>query len=446
MNHRSSILIILIALSILFTGCKETPTTPFVADGTQEITTIESSQNQSPDTMDDASDIPSHINEDILTSEKYGSVYIDADVTSKVENPASIQTILPDRFSQEDVDEMVQLFFPGKQLYKESSEKTKEQIASEIETIQEELSHPENLTDDDISGMEYALNQLKEEYPSAPDQISGEPTSATLAINPESDNESLYVIADLGFKEASSLDVVNFRDGSLRSFMIVYLDYDKIFLSSILLSGKDAAGQVMSLADAQEKALEYKQALNLSGLELYDVQTGMTEDQTAQGYIATFRQGMDGTAIAKPQILDFSGTRQDLAATWPSDELRIKFDDDGISAIEWNNKGMLEGTTEQVQLISFDCILQTAEQQLRNKYAWNDHVQYQTEVHIDRIVLEYTLVPKRDDVGTFVLTPAWNFYGGILCVYEDGTTEELYEGRDDICHISINATTGSLIS
>lgn len=452
MNRQFITFSVLILSAILLTGCKETPDAQYIADGNQPIIIMEEAQDASPNQNEVAvqnendSSIPSHISESILESEKYGRVYIDADVLSRIENSASVQTILPGSFAQSDIDFMLQQFFPNKDLFEAITEKTKEQIANEIEKIQEQLANPAELTEDDISGMEYALDQLKEQYPTAPEQLAGEPASPLLAVNPESENESLYIAADLGFSMPSTLDVVNFRDGSLRNFLVLYLNYNKIFLTSNFLSGKDAAGQSMSLETAKEKALAYQQELNLSGLELFEVQTGMTEDQKAQGYIAVFRQGIHGSAIAKPQIIDLSGTKQDLAAKWPSDELRVKFDDQGISAIEWNNKGTLVASPAQVETISFQNILEIAKQQLRNKYAWNENVQYQTEVHVDRIVFEYSIIPLRDEVGAFMIVPTWNFYGGILCKYEDGTIEEFYEGRDDICHLSINAANGSIIS
>lgn len=444
---RQTIAVIAWTLSFaVLSGCKQTPGTQFVADGNPPIVTIEQDHSAPAGPAENDVEIPSHIREELLTSEKYGRVYLDADVLSRITDGAFIQKVLPDVFSQSDVDFMISTFFPEKRLYKASAEKTKEQIATEIEKIQEDLSHPEDLTEDDISGMEYAQKQLQEQYPTAPEQLSGEPASALLAIDSESKNESLYVTADLGFREASSLDVVNFRDGSLRNFLVLYLNYDKIFLSSKLLSGKDAAGQALTLEMAKEKALAYKQELNLSNLELFDVRTGMTEDQTAQGYIAIFRPGLHGSAVAKPQILDFSGTKQDLAAAWPGDELRIKFDDQGISAIEWNNKGILAASPEQTEMMDFQNIMEIARQQLKNKYAWNENVSYQTEVHVDRIVLEYTITPMRDEAGAFLIVPAWDFYGGILCKYEDGTTEEFYDGREDICHLSVNAANGSILS
>lgn len=446
MKHQITKFVVFALLLSVLSGCKQTPNAQFVADGNQPIVTIEQDQNEPASQAESDAEIPSHVDEDILTSEKYGRVYIDAEVISRITDAAFIQTILPDVFTQTDVDFMIQTFFPKKQLHKATTEKTKEQIANEIEEIQEDLSNPEELTEDDISGMEYALKQLQEQYPTAPEQLSGEPASTLLAINPESNNESLYVTADMGFSEASSLDVVNFRDGSLKNFLVLYLNYDKIFLSSKILSGKDAAGQALTLERAKEKALDYQSELQLSNLVLFDVQTGMTEDQKAQGYIAILRQGLNGSAIAKPLILDFSGTKQDLTAEWPSDELRVKFDDQGISAIEWNNKGTLVASPERVETIDFLSIMEIAKQQLRNKYAWNENIQYQTEVHVDRIVLEYTMIPMHDEIGTFLIVPTWDFYGGILCKYEDGTTEEFYDGREDICHLSINAANGSIIS
>ena len=444
--------ILLGSMAILF-GCNKTDNLQS-STSEQTVVTIEKEHSEEPQTESKPEDngmiaeeeeIPEHIDEVILSSEQSGRVYIDADVTKAILDTPCIQAIQPSTFTQADVDFMLGHFFGGKALSGATSEMTKDEIDAEIAEITQALSDAKDLTEDDIAGMKNALNQLKEQRANAAEEKTEVPATTQLAINPDSGSEALYVTADLGFSQPSSLDVVNFRDGSHISFLVLYLNYDKIFLTSTALSGKDAAGQSMTLAMAKEQALLYQQELKLTNLALYDVVTGMTEDQSAQGYVAIFRQSVQGLALAKPEITDFTGSRPDLAAAWPSDEVRIKFDDQGISAIEWNNKGTLVGAPEPSKILPFESIMGAARLHLALKYAINEDAQYQVDVHVDRVTLEYALIPKPEQASAFLIVPAWNFYGGVLCKYEDGTSEEFYGMRQDICHISINAIDGSVI-
>lgn len=455
MKIRFLLCAVLLGSMAIFIGCDRTGYSQSGADEQPAITIEKKKSAEKPQTESNSEDagendkenvIPAHVTEDVLSSEQYGRVYIDADVVSSISEPICVQTVQPGAFTQADVDFMLSHFFEGKPLSGATLEKSKDEIDGEIAQITQTLSNAKNLTEDDIAGMKQALEQLKAQREGAAEKKTDTLATTKLAINPDSQNEALYVTADLGFSQPSSLDIVNFRDGSHISFLVLYLNYDKIFLTSTALSGKDAAGQSMTLAMAKEQALRYQQELKLTNLALYDVVTGMTEDQSAQGYVAIFRQCLNGSAIAKPEITDFSGNRPDLAAAWPSDEVRIKFDDLGISAIEWNNKGTLVGALEPTETLPFKSIMGAARLQLALKYPLNEDAQYQVEVHVDRVVLEYSLILKPEEAGAFLVVPAWNFYGGVLCKYEDGTSEEFYGMRKDICHISINAIDGSVIS
>lgn len=441
---------ILLVMILILVGCQSQKDLLLTQEEIR--VTIQSTQQQAPEQGELSSStegeeaLPDHIEEDILTSERYGRVYINAGVNAELFSATFTQRIFPDKITQSDVDFMLEHFFQNAVLSNSDPEITKAQIESDMKEISSALANPEDLTQDDIAGMEAALQTLKIQLSGAPNEETASPGSTLLAIHPESKNEALYITADLGRKTRSTLDIVNFLDNSNISFLILYLDHNKVFLSSTELTGKDAAGQVMTLQEANRKALVYQQELNLSNLVLFDVQPGMTEDQLSQGYIAIFRQGIAGHAIAKPEVLDLSGDRPNLGDQWPSDELRVKFDDSGITAIEWNNKGSLAGMPEPVETIPFSFIIEVAKKELANKYAWNENVQYPVDVHVDRIALEYVVAPQEGENASFAIIPAWNFYGNVLCKYEDGTSEEFYGARTDICHVSISAIDGSILS
>lgn len=75
-----------VMLLLFLTGCREIPDASSIEeDGQPTAILIETVQEETEGEADRSDDISSHVTKDILVSEAYGRVLIDADVTSSID-------------------------------------------------------------------------------------------------------------------------------------------------------------------------------------------------------------------------------------------------------------------------------------------------------------------------------------------------------------------------
>lgn len=437
-------ILILLSLStlLLFTACKPTPVVTAVINKNEGV--LEEKINE-----DYAGEIekktPEHIEEDIYSSPGQYSILVNADVEQPTQAAFSVYSIVPDDFTQDEIDKFISYFFGDKPLYAENTILTKEMIQERVVTIKAEMETMDD-NSDDLAGAQAALKQLEEQYKTAPTTVTQTEITSKLSIPPDADFEMLDAYVDSGYNKMSSFSVYNQRN---RQSLYINIDLDRIFLGLTELAGKQAANQTMTIETAKEHAINILDEMGIENIVPVNVETGMTEDQSKQGYIVTFRQSVNGTPIALNQILNYSDS-QDMSVKWSSDELRVILDDEGVSALYWIDKGkILNELNSNIELLAFNDIYDIAKQQLKNKYSWIDtsdyNINYERTVHVDRIVLEYTCAQEKDKPGYYLLVPAWNFYGGNTLKFENGQTEEEQGLRKDICVLSLNAVDGSVI-
>lgn len=425
-------------------GCQSTPENVIVINKNEGI--LEEKINQKYE-GENTFEIPKHIDEEIYKKEGKYSILIEADI-NEPEQAATypVFSIKPDDFSQEETDRVINYFFKNTPLYAEDYTMTKDMIRDRIVQVKAEIQNMTGENSDDLTAAQENLQELEKQYETAPETIEKTEITPELVYNTELGCNVLFARADLRFNKLSSIEVNN---RGLFQSMSIRLDQDRIFLSSAMLAGKKAENQQMTIKEAEDKATKVVKDLGIDNMTPVMVETGMTMDQSKQGYIVTFRQSAKGRPVALNTILDYS-EKADMAAKWLSDRLRVKLDDEGVSAIEWSYKGKIqEELTSNVKMLSFTEIYDIAKQQLKNKFAWIDTavngMNYYQTVHIDRVVMEYACVPEKNKPECYLLIPVWNFYGGIELKIESGQTKEQYNGRTDICILSLNAVDGSAI-
>ena len=103
---------------------------------------------------------------------------------------------------------------------------------------------------------------------------------------------------------------------------------------------------------------------------------------------------------------------------------------------------------ENVPLLSFEEMLTHFTQGIKFKYAWIDDGTNSegtvdaASINVSNIKLGLTVVPEKDNVGRFMLIPAWDFFG-TETTYRDGSAGS--SAYFDRSFITINAIDGSII-
>ena len=440
---KKAFLFLLLFIVVFVLGCKETPEEVYVISKEEnlleqivDITIVE----------DQEITTPSHIDEVVYEKKNLCSIIVDAATHMPNVTEFPVVKITPEKIPQSVLDLLIQEFFPSQLFYLKPKEKSRDQISEEILQLTEDMENME-LGSDDIETAMNVLEQLKEAFADAPETVQIEYVDPVFVEQEETKYEIFSAYTDSGYQQPSWVDVINSTDGSLWNMLTIYIDRDRIFLPM------DHAETYMDKTEfPEEEALSLAnkllQTLGIDGFEVMEIDEAYAETAEEYGYAVRYRRSINGMPVTDSQIIDYTGNHTPMAARWNSDTICIRIGKHGVTAFEWDNYGHIdEVLSSNVELMEFNSIYDIARQQLKNKFAWieNKNVGYTQKVYIDRIAFEYRCVAKKNTNGEFILVPAWNFYGNILCENKDGTSFLQYEGRDDICHLSINAIDGTVI-
>lgn len=428
-------------LCFLLAGCQKTQSDIVVIDkdeGMREEKILKEAQEETIENL------PEIIEEQVYIKEGKYAITINADVMPPEKKMYCVVSVMPNDFTQNDVDTVINYFFADSPLYAQDYVMTKDMIKEQLEKIKADMSTMgEN--PDDITAAKYAITQLEQQYVNATEELQGKTIDAKLTFDEEMDCEVMDAYADLGYSLPSSISVNNQKASQ---DMRMFLDRERVYFSSVSLAGDIAQDQQMTLKEAEDYAKNTLIELGFTNLVPLKAEVGITEDRDKQGYIITFRQGVDGIPVALNTMLDDLNAATAYVRKWPSDRIKVHLDDEGISAIIWNYKGAVQmKTASDVQLLPFDEIYDIAKQQLKNKFARIEEFYmdcFQT-IHVDRVEFEYVCIKEKGKVDCYLFIPAWNFYGGIQLEDESGNIKEKHNGRTDICILSLNAVDGSVI-
>lgn len=141
------------------------------------------------------------------------------------------------------------------------------------------------------------------------------------------------------------------------------------------------------------------------------------------------------------------------------EKIEVRVSNDSIAEFRWINPTEISSIiNENVRLLSFDKIIEIAENHMQLKYnlstiapvwiespTYNEDLSryYGGEIVINEIRLGLGGVSAYNNVNEFMLIPVWNFYGGYE-VYGNDTSDDVKEELN-VPFLSINAVDGSII-
>lgn len=437
------ILSIAIILCFVLTGCQNTQGDIEVINQNEGV--LEAKLFKETQEEETIAVLAENIKEQVYVKEGKYAITVNADVMLPEKKKYCVVSAIPDGFTQNDVDKVINYFFADSPLYAQDYEITKDMIKEKIAKIKAEMSTMDNENSDDIAAAKRAIEQLEQQYVNAPEILERKTIDADLAFDEEMGCEVMDVYADLGYNLPSNISVSNQKASQ---DMRIFIDRERIFFSSAAFTGDIADNQQMTLEEAKEYAKNTLMELGFANLQPVKVEIGTTEDENNQGYIVTFRQGIDEVPVALNTMLDDLDTAASYVQRWPSDIIKIHLDDEGVSAIIWNYKGTVQNElNSNAKLLAFDEIYNNAKQELKNKFAWIEEYDmncFQT-IHVDRVEFEYVCINQKGKVDCYQFIPAWNFYGGIQLKDDGANIREQYGARTDICILSLNAVDGRVI-
>ena len=482
----SAVLMAAVLLVTCFTtACQPTPETPPIVnkgDGklreTIEQSAAPAEKYSAPDTWQD----------EFKREGSTLTVKVAASVNVPDVERFPIVEIGPADFSQSEVDHLVDLFTDGAPLYEYDLPMTKAQYQERILEVQAELAMADDPEADlpPKEEIEALIADLQRRMQEAPESVEREPIDGKLKIEEGLDYETMEAAVYLGGEAPAQICVNNTSDTYLRAGFT--FDNGVIFQPRKSLEGQQAKGQQMTPQEAMAAVDSMLSELGLTDMHAVSVATGVglidnftPIQEDMQGYIVTCKRFVDGIPVTQAEVRGGGGggkevdeaiadgkiDEQQYAPYWSDGHIVVSIDDSGIRSFRWLNHGKMgEVFNENVPLMPFDEIQKKFEQQIFATYGVDaailviekdgqgtkdrEEITLDTVIDIYRVELGMVTIRQKDRMGSFVLVPAWTFFGKQTAVKPDG--EPIVHADDEMAgYISdslliINAIDGSVIN
>lgn len=372
-------------------------------------------------------------------------------------------------FTQDDVDRMAAVIIPP---------------GSEIIGIEDVLTKPE--IDEQIIGMRAQINQVKE---LSPDQFKnrfdeGDTEESVIKEYEEriKQLESMYNDAPEEEPEnTATTQLIKDENGTHVELMIENEDNSDSMLfcvvnnSMLYGEGKQALGETYThndssvlnttLEEAEDQAFQFLLDMGIDNMVIANSGLGTIENhrynesQNGDAYIIEFSRIVQGDSAiasiepAQPRdsvrsadtnfYIDEDGGEyaNEVAEEIEQEEIVVALNDSGIILFSYDHAmDRFETVTSNVELISWDEIIPMAENNMFYKTYVEDS--YTMEINIEKIVLGYMCIAKKDDIGTMLIIPVWDFIGTSQYTDESGRTTGNNAQKS---YLTMNAIDGSII-
>lgn len=340
------------------------------------------------------------------------------------------------------VDAAMKEFFGDSTVTDKNAQSTKSEIQDDILDYQRKISdlQAKDGSQDDIAFFEEMIEDLQKRLPNAPDSADNQPVNTDISLM--NDNGSH------GFSGTGS-------DKNGRDMSISVTSQDPNFKNMIMILSQQGMANTSDTADmhrsdgtiTQEDAVAQAQALlerlgiqnmQFAGVKFSGLYAGAFSSTPKEyGYVVTFTRVADGVICHTDNYMSISKS-QDYSPAIVNETVSVELTSSGVWSFIWNGYFELgEKQVENVALLSFDEIQEAFRNSMKLCYSNNEEMGGPTQFRIKSIVFGYSKTAIKNEQGSCMLMPVWNFYGEALG--QDGTW---YDNVDPV--MSINATDGSI--
>lgn len=422
------------------------------------------------------------------------TIHVDADVVIPDVDGVSVQRVERDRFTQEQVDVLIDHLVKGDSLFSGDDYKlSKSEIQEQILAIQAEIARNEAGSGTESLNpkrtemkREYILADLQEQLKTAPDVSEKIPCDGTLTpMSMDTDfaeGEKLYALAQSEEGGYESLRVYNYSDTvnlleytSEKNGFSMDMGYfsTKEQIAAAESMGFTPAVTSQEIADipdvtitgeqARQQAEELIAALGAEGLTCYSADKayggsyGMTADQTTYVnprkcvWFLRYMRTVNGVPVTYTPWDCMKVEENNQSAPWGYEDMTFAVDDSGIVGFTWRSPYQVTDTvTENCNIATFDDIMDVFDTMSLAVNAWESYSEYNpdltgVEIDVDEIRFGLTRVTEQDKRDSGLLVPCWDFIGTTTQVMEtDGQTKRYGDGPIPI--LTVNAIDGSIIN
>lgn len=224
----------------------------------------------------------------------------------------------------------------------------------------------------------------------------------------------------------------------------------------------DIPGMAYTLQEALAIAQDTVKALGLDDMKpAYlaacpysdEYHSGPLEDRQ-RSYLFYFTRTIEGVPTTYTQNQNNLYEDDAYFEPWEGEQVTITIGNQGLQSFAWHAPANITSTlSENVALLSFDTIMDKFQSHILICEAWtSDPSIVQRTINISKITLGMGRIAKKDDPGTYLLVPVWDFFGYSVVKYSDeiedpnfNENNEYTESLQGYSYMTINAIDGSII-
>ncbi len=392
--------------------------------------------------------------EELQSADKEVKILVDAPVEVPNVTNASVVSVKPHYFNDEEIVKAVEALYGNQQLYQYTVDKSELEryiisLRADIESLKRDGTYSElhmgsgaGEKADDVEGTiefyEEKLEKVEQEYNDTPDTAE--------KINEIKLTRSEETGA-LGFYAQDGQDIpATFNAYSNSESNISLIEYrnwhGNVYSDTGELQAEKSLTLDITVVEAQQTAIDFMRSLGMEDVSVLSVHWG-TAGAEKDCYMITLERMIGG--IPCHTITEHTGTMAfgvdgaEYREPWNPEEIEFMIDDTGIIGFKWENPPEIgETINSNVALLSYDEIKGIASAQLPRLFTEEDLIgrgyRDLLEVSINRVTLGMMRVAKKDSTSEYYYLPVWDFLG------DYGSSDST-----KISLLTLNAIDGSVI-
>lgn len=267
------------------------------------------------------------------------------------------------------------------------------------------------------------------------------------------DQEGSYlrVYGNLGKAKDATLEIRN--DSATKSAFLLFINGTEYWADGGI--HQQAANLSTSPGEALALASQFLEQLGLTDFHPVFCRVGSAygsgDVKGGEGYVVTCERYIENIPVTYNLRAEGGGSLDDspnFSQRFNKEKITITLDDTGVTTFKWENPIHYAVKNPSVALLPFGDVLDCLVQGLTYQYAWLgeaggvERTGEAAGIAISQIKLGFAVIPEKDHIGSYMLVPAWDFFGTETLRWAEETTMARYDERS---FVTINAIDGSVI-
>jgi len=455
-------IVIIIFLVLVLTSCRQTPDSSVIISK-KNIEYV--NNNEQTNNLEGT---PEHWE---ATYNKYNGRFkmsIDADIIIPDAEKIQVADIKPYYISSIQADKIISTIFGTLDVGFCPDELSREQIEEVIITAKADQQVAlNNNNEEEVEELQLVIDELYAILEEAPDYVEIEKYNGVFdEYKDETGYEESHISVRKNPLERDSpiLEIYNLKGSAYDngySSSVLFYDIDREAYNygneenrNLLYSERPEC----NTEDAEKAVLIANEYLSNMGIEdriLEDIVPRVSSENSDEITSYLLIYGKNYNDIPIKIGIQFGGTainntsEENYIPPFSEEALYIEIQDEEIVYLSWSNFYSVKDILyDNVYILPFEDIMETAETQLAVKYAFIKENKKPYSLYVDKIVFSYAVEPIADTEFEYMLIPVWGFYGG----YDFGkgvkqSSGKILKGkyREQCSLLTISAIDGSVI-